>query len=93
MDAIQLIALIITIGGALISLIWGVVVHGKLAIQIGSVFLMLVGIIVIVGYLAGDPKIYTVPPTGIGMAFSTGICFFVVGALILRLVQEVDFKK
>lgn len=91
MQAIQFMAFLITLGGALVSLIFGVIFHRKLAVQIASVFLIAVGFLVIIGYVADSPNIYTIPPTGIGMALPTGICFLITGACLLVLVNEVKF--
>lgn len=92
-DVTQFILTIVSLGGAIVSLIFGVARHKKVAIQIASAFLMMVGVIVIIGYLTDSPQVYTFPKTKIGMALPTGVCFSIVGCCLWVIVDSIVFKK
>jgi len=93
MNAFNYILAILGIMGGVISLVTAVVKRRKIAVQISSIFLILVGVIVIIGYLADDSAIYTFPGNKIGMALPTGVCFEIVGICLWILATEIEFKK
>lgn len=90
---LQNILLIFSIIGGIISLIVGVVKHRKIFLIAASGFLMLVGSVVMLGYIADAPNIYTYPKDKVGMALPTGICFLIAGFIDLMLVIQMDFKN
>lgn len=93
MNALQFILAILGTIGGIISLITAVVSRQKQAVQVSGILLMLVGLIVAVGYVADVPSIYTFPGNKTGMALPTALCFFVTGACLFILSNEIEFKK
>ena len=87
------VILLFTIVGSAISLAVGITKHRKIALVIGSLFLAITGVIVVVGYLTGAPQVYTFPANMTSMALPTGICFMVTGLILLGLINEIEFKK
>lgn len=93
MDALQFLLAVLGVIGGIISLITAVIKRQKVAVQVSGALLMSVGVIVIIGYLANDPAIYTFPGNKIGMALPTALCFFLTGGCLLMLANEIEFKK
>lgn len=93
MGTIQTIVLIISMLGGSMSMMIGVAKHRKLALTISACFLILVGVVTIIGYLAGTPQVYTFPIDQTSMALPTGICFLITGLCLLGIVNEMKFKK
>lgn len=93
MIGMQEVMYFITMAGAAVSIIIGIMKHKKLAIQISGSFLVMTGIIVILGYIIGVPAIFTFPKDGIGMALPTAICFLVSGISFILLANEIKFKE
>lgn len=92
MGTLQILLTLMGIIGGMISLVTAVVNRQKSAVMISGILLMAVGLIVLVGYLARVPAIYTFPQQGIGMALPTAILFFITGGCLFILSTEVEFK-
>lgn len=92
METLQTIILVISMLGGGVSLLIGVATHRKLALLISAAFLILVGVITIIGYMAGAPAVYTFPANQTSMAMPTGICFLITGLCLLGIINEMEFK-
>lgn len=82
----------ITMAGAVVSIVIGIMKHKKLAVQISGVFLIATAIIVIFGYILGIPAVFTFPKDGIGMALPTAICFLISGISFILLANQLKLK-
>lgn len=92
-EVMQFLLTIISLIGAVASMVFGVARHKKFSLKVSASFLVLVGIIVFIGYLTDSPYVYTYPPTKTGMALPTGICFFITGICLWVLADSVTFKN
>ena len=84
-EIVPTLLVIVSLSGALVSLLTALATHRKMAIRISGALLILVALIVVIGYLAGAPTIYTWPPGATAMALPTGICFGIVGVCLICL--------
>lgn len=89
---LQLLLTLLSLAGGVISLVSGVVFHKKLFVQMAGILLMLVGFVVMIGYVTHSPIIYTYPPNTTAMALPTGICFSIIGCCLFILGQEMKGK-
>ena len=92
-EVAQILLLVISVVGGITSLILAIIKHKKIFITVGCGFLMLVGLITIVGYLADAPVIYTYPKGKTSVSLLTGICFLITGTLMMMLTNEIEFKN
>ena len=92
-EVAQILLLVISVVGGITSLVLAIIKHKKIFIIVGCCFLMLVGLITVVGYLADAPVIYTYPKGKTSVSLLTGICFLITGALMMMLTNEIEFKN
>lgn len=90
---LQSILLAFSVIGGVISLILGIMKYTKLALLVSSSALVLVGLVVVIGYVADVPQIYTFPYNKTSMALPTGVCFLIIGVWQIILITHINFRN
>lgn len=93
LEGLQLITVIVTMAGGILSLSVGISKYKKVFIKLSGHFLIWTGVLIVLGYVVNAAQLYTIPPHTTPTSFPSAVCFIVIGANLIGIANRSASKK